>query len=95
MDEGGQQLHIDNFRSSRAKDETMKRRHDPSVVVVVSTVVVLVRGPPSVVPTAAASPVAGTRRPFVAVLGLLDVKATFSHFCLIRSSLVSLHYENE
>ena len=59
----------------------MKSGRDPSVVVVISTVIVLVGGPPSVVPTAAASPVAGARRPFVAVLGLLHVKATFSHFC--------------
>merc|ERR1719412_3276229 len=56
----------------------MKSGRNPSVVVVISTVMVLVRGPPSVVPTAAASPVAGARRPFVAVLGLLAVAGEVS-----------------
>ena len=54
---------------------------NPASVLVVSTVIVLVRGPPSA-PTAAAAPAAGARRSFVTVFGLLDVKATFSHFRL-------------
>ena len=57
-----------------------------SVLVVVSTVIVLVRGSASA-PTAAAAaaPAAGAWRSFVAVLGLLDVRATFSHFPCTKS----------